>query len=78
MQAAFQHEAVAHIGGEDPPLLRAQQSRKDRDPARLQGAADVLGQGHQRRGQDIGEHQVIGRGGAYARIAKAVGVKKPC
>ena len=41
-------------------------------PARLQRRADLGRQMHQRCGQDVGEHQVIGRVLSDARIAEAV------
>ena len=43
-------------------------------PAGLQGALDVLGQRHQRPGQDVGEDQVVGRVAAHPGVVQAAGV----
>ncbi|MNQ99394.1 hypothetical protein D3C85_1151270 [compost metagenome] len=67
------HEAQRQIGFQHPLFLRAQQARQDGHSARLQRLTDLGRQEHQRRGQDVGEDQIIGGVLGDARIAQAVG-----
>ena len=74
MDALLQPEAARRIGRRHPALLGPQQARQDGDPAQAQRHLDVLRQGHQRRGQDIGEDQIIGPVAAHPLIVQARGV----
>src|SRR5580698_7966939 len=71
--AALQAEAAREVGGEDEALLAAQQAGEDRRAARLQRAADMRREPHQRPGQDVGEHQIVGRRARHQPVRQAVG-----